>query len=222
MEPLVAASFALGLASGVHCAGMCGGIVVAFSAQPLLPRAALWRRQLALQLGRISTYALLGAAAAATGAVATAFPAQQALFVLANLALVLIGLQLAGFAIGTSRNPGMALWRHVQPFAASLMRTNPFVAGMAWGLLPCGLVYAALALAMLAGGAAQGAAAMLGFGAGTLPWLLAAGVAAARLRRWVAGAAGRVAAGAMVSGFGVWGLAHASAPAQSLRAWLCL
>lgn len=211
MEPLVAAAFALGLASGVHCAGMCGGIVVAFSAQPLLPRAALWRRQLALQLGRIGTYALLGAAAGATGAVAAAaaFPAQQALFVLANLALVLIGLHLAGFAIGTSTNPGMALWRHVQPFAASLMRTSPFVAGMAWGWLPCGLVYAALALAMLAGGAAQGAAAMLGFGAGTLPWLLAAGVAAARLRRWVAGAAGRVAAGAMVFGFGVWGLAHA-------------
>lgn len=209
MEPLVAASLALGLASGVHCAGMCGGIVVAFSAQPLLPREALWRRQLAMQLGRISTYSLLGAVTGATSAAAAAFPAQQALFVLANAALVLIGLQLAGFAIGTSKHPGMALWRRVQPFAASLMRTNPFLAGMAWGLLPCSLVYAALALAMLAGGSAQGAAAMLGFGVGTLPWLLAAGVAAARLRRWVAGAAGRVAAGAMVLGFGLWGLAHA-------------
>ena len=42
---LVPALFLVGLASGAHCVGMCGGIVTAFSApQPLLPAAALWRR----------------------------------------------------------------------------------------------------------------------------------------------------------------------------------
>jgi hypothetical protein len=63
---------------------------------------------------------------------------------------------------------------------------------------------------------------MLAFGLGTLPWLLAAGVALAKLRARFAGAAARFVAGGVVLGFGVWGLAHASTPAQSLRALLCI
>ena len=56
----------LGLVSGVHCAGMCGGIVVAFSArQPLLPARAIWLRQAAFNAGRITSYAAAGALAGA-------------------------------------------------------------------------------------------------------------------------------------------------------------
>jgi hypothetical protein len=50
---------------------------------------------------------------------------------------------------------------------------------------------------------------MTAYGIGTLPWLLAAGVAAARLRAWMAGKAVRLAVGGTVLGFGAWGLAHA-------------
>jgi len=63
-----------------------------------------------------------------------------------------------------------------------------------------------------AGGAAQGAIAMAAFGAGTLPWLLAAalfsGVAAARLRRWSGLPRLRRAGGILLVGLGAWGLAH--------------
>jgi uncharacterized protein len=81
--------------------------------------------------------------------------------------------------------------------------------GLLWGALPCGLVYGALTAAAFAGSPAAGAAAMLAFGIGTLPWLLAAGVAAARLRallslRWV-----RLCSGGAVLAFGAFGLAHA-------------
>ena len=92
-------------------------------------------------------------------------------------------------------------------------------AGLAWGWLPCAMVYAALAAAAFSGGAAGGALAMLAFGLGTLPFLLGAGWLASRLRSW------RRAAGAAVLGFGVYGLAHANAEALGegiRRALLCL
>lgn len=58
---------------------------------------------------------------------------------------------------------------------------------------------------------------MLAFGLGTLPSLLAAGLAAARLRKWRADRNVRLAAGALVLGFGVVGLAHASDLVGSIR-----
>lgn len=73
------------------------------------------------------------------------------------------------------------------------------------------MVYAALGAAAFAGDPAQGALAMLAFGAGTLPFLLAAGWLAARVRAW------RPVAGAALLGFGVFGLAHAGALGEEIR-----
>lgn len=234
--------FLTGLASGVHCAGMCGGIVAAFSAQrgiAAAPRALLrdcgpgWGRQLAFNLGRISTYAAAGALAGGLGGAAAylggALAAQAALYVLANLMLVLVGLHLAGAAAWLARFEivGIPVWRKVQPLAARLFgaRTLPgvYAAGLAWGFLPCGLVYGALAAAAFAGSPGAGAAAMLAFGLGTLPNLLAAGIAAARVRASLARRPVRIAAGGMVLGFGIFGLAQASGVAESVRRGLaCL
>ena len=50
---------------------------------------------------------------------------------------------------------------------------------------------------------------MLAFGVGTLPWLLAAGVLAARLRGWLRLPLIRLGVGGTVLAFGAWGLAHA-------------
>ena len=149
---LVPALFLVGLASGVHCVGMCGGIVTAFSApQPLLPAAALWRRQLAFNAGRVSSYAVAGALAGLIGSGAyavAAAPAQAALYAAANLMLVLIGLYLAGLsgAAAWLERLGAPLWRRLQPLAVRL-RPHSFAAGAVWGWLPCGLVYGALATA---------------------------------------------------------------------------
>ena len=209
---LLGAMAALGLASGVHCAGMCGGFVSAFS---LTNRSSI--RILLFNLGRISSYAAGGAVAGALGALGWySSGAQSALLVLANVVLIFVGLHLAGVAgpMRALERLGAPLWRRVQPLAARLMRTPgpaaAYGAGLAWGGLPCGLVYGALTAAAFAGSPAAGAAAMLAFGLGTLPWLLAAGVAAARLRRWLARRAVRLAVGGAVLGFGAWGLAHAS------------
>jgi len=70
---------------------------------------------------------------------------------------------------GGARIPGLAR------VGAALARREGagwrYLFGAATGLLPCGLLYAALALALSAGSAAVGALAMLAFGLGTVPAL---------------------------------------------------
>jgi hypothetical protein len=213
MEPaLLGGMLALGLASGVHCVGMCGGIVTAFSTVQFNPRPQ-WMRQLLFNAGRISSYGIAGAIAGTLGYATGAVQAQSALAVLANVVLILVGLHLAGVgAMLRLERLGAPLWRRLQPYAARASSAgNPYVAGLLWGWLPCGLVYGALAVAVFSRSSLEAAAAMLAFGLGTLPWLLAAGTAAARLRGWMGRRAVRLAAGGAVLAFGVYGLAHAGA-----------
>jgi hypothetical protein len=81
--------------------------------------------------------------------------------------------------------------------------------GALWGWLPCGMVYSVLLTAMLAGSAGAGASVMLAFGLGTLPMLLALGVAGVRLREQLQRRAVRLAGGVLVLAFGVLGLTRA-------------
>jgi sulfite exporter TauE/SafE len=205
---------------------MCGGIVTAFSVVHRdANRGGTPQGQIAISLrlllfngGRISSYALGGALAGTIGSLGWySSGAQAGLLMLANAVLIFVGLHLAGLR-GPMRfleGLGVPLWRRVQPLAARLTKkpglAAAYGAGLAWGWLPCGLVYGALTAAAFAGSPANGAAAMLAFGLGTLPWLLAAGVAAARLRAWMAKAPVRLGVGGAVLGFGVLGLAHAGA-----------
>jgi uncharacterized protein len=205
---------ALGLASGLHCVGMCGGIVTAFGVRGQSSNSA---RLLAFNAGRLSTYAGAGALAGALGGLGWyASGGQAALYALANVVLIFIGLHLAGV-----RRPmlwverlGAPLWRRVQPHFTRTMQkrhlAGAYAAGLGWGALPCGLVYGALIAAAFAGSPARGAVAMLAFGLGTLPWLLAAGVLTARLRAYLGRRPVRLALGGTVLGFGAWGLAHAA------------
>jgi sulfite exporter TauE/SafE len=201
------ALFVGGLATGLHCAGMCGPIGAGLA---LVHRERVLGRQILFNAGRITSYALAGAAAGALGSAgayaAAALPAQALLQALASAVVVLIGLHLAGL-ISLDR-AGAPLWRRLQPLAARLLPRGSYAAGLVWGWLPCGLVYGALLAAAFAGGALEGAAAMAAFGAGTLPWLLAAGAAGARLRRWSGLARARRAAGFALAAFGAWGVAY--------------
>ncbi len=210
----------LGLASGVHCVGMCGGFVAAFSSSRVIPIHAApppLARILVFNAGRITTYAMLGAASGFLGgALAFALGAQTALYVLANVMLIAVGLHLTGATqfLGILEKLTAPLWRAVQPL---LRMRNAYLPGLAWGFIPCGLVYGALAAAAFAGSAPGGAAAMAAYGLGTLPWLAGTGFAL----QWVRTPLARAIAGAGVLGFGVYGLAHASGAAEGLRGWIC-
>ena len=234
-----------GLASGVHCIGMCGGIASAFAARRVIPirsapnsapsfMAREWQRQLLLNAGRLTSYACAGAIAGTLGSAgafaAEALQMQEILLVFANVMLILMGLYLAGAArvLAPLEALGRPVWRALQPLAGRLHSgdgglARTYAAGFVWGWLPCGLVYGALGVTVFAGNPATGALGMLAFGLGTLPSLLLAGFAAGRLRRVAASRIARAGAGALVLGFGVVGLARADSLADALRgALLCL
>lgn len=220
MSGLPAAMLLLGLASGVHCVGMCGGFVAAFSASRVIPirPERNFSRVLLFNAGRITTYAALGAASGVLGGeLAFALGAQSALYWLANAMLVAVGLHLAGATrfLGWLEKIAAPAWRALQPL---LRVRNAYVPGLAWGFVPCGLVYGALAAAAFAGSAASGALAMMAYGLGTLPWLVSAGWLASFARRPIT----RGALGAGVLGFGIYGLAHAGGVAGGLRGLICL
>lgn len=215
------AVFLIGLLGGTHCVSMCGGIVGALTAGVQTPANARrqWRIHVAYNLGRIGTYTLMGAALGALGTVGLLFgdvlPIQLALYVLANLMVIALGLYLTGFTrlLTPVEGVGLRLWRRVQPLTArflparSLRQALPL--GMLWGFLPCGLVYSVLTTALVTGSAARGAALMLAFGLGTLPNLLLAGMLFKRFRDVTRNSKVRLAAGLIVLGFGVFGLFHA-------------
>ncbi|RIK92243.1 MAG: hypothetical protein DCC72_09705 [Burkholderiales bacterium] len=224
-------AFLLGLFGGVHCASMCGGIVALLGArhrmmplnvQPGGAAVAAVQSgtllQFAYNAGRIGSYAVAGALAGAVGSAAWlaehVLPVQQISFVAANLLLIVLGLALTG---GLRRLRGLerfgvGAWKRVAPFASRLLGATSvpgaFAAGAAWGWVPCGMVYGVLAAALVSGSAADGALLMLAFGAGTLPNLLALGLAAQRVSRWFARPGARFAAGLLIVAFGVAGLAR--------------
>jgi uncharacterized protein len=230
MEALAAAAFVAGLLGGVHCAGMCGGIVGTLALQS---RGPLLARQLGFNAGRIASYVaagtvfgLAGGFAQMAGPVVTV---QAAMFAAANALMVLLGLYVAGWGVAMQRFEavGARLWRRVQPVARTFLPIDSprraIAAGVLWGWVPCGLVYSMLALAMASGSAHDGAFVMLAFGLGTLPNLLAAGMAAQKLfaiRRapWV-----RRAAGLLIVVLGAIGLARVPGLREAILAgWHCI
>ncbi len=105
------------------------------------------------------------------------------------------------------------------------MNTLPraFAVGTLWGWLPCGLTYSVLTIALVSGGAADGATLMLAFGMGTLPNLLLAGMLLRRARSWIQGRVVRCVSGGLVLGFGIAGLANAAQLGNQIRRGaLCL
>lgn len=221
-----------GLVGGVHCMGMCGGIVSALTSGTKVSGGS-WSIPLFYNLGRIASYGIAGAIAGAFGSLGLMLdgliPVQIALYVLANLLLIGLGLYLAGIPgpIARLERLGGHLWSHFKPHTRRFLPVDrpakALAVGMLWGWLPCGLVYTALFGALLAGNALSGAALMLAFGLGTLPNLMAAALLLRRSRAWLSSRAARLVSGSVVLGFGIYGLAHAATLGQQIKGGLiCL
>lgn len=213
------AVFLVGLLGGVHCAGMCGGIVSALTVQ-LSQHRTPWSIHLAYNLGRISSYMVAGAIIGAMGSLGLLLehwlPAQMVLYVGANLMLIGLGLYLTGLTrtLAFVERAGHWLWRRVQPWTRRFLPVKgvrqALPLGMLWGWLPCGLVYSVLAIALLSGSPLRGALIMLAFGLGTLPNLMLAGLLLVRFRRLTQVRTLRLLSGCLVLLFGVWGLINAT------------
>ena len=170
------AGFLFGLLGSFHCVGMCGAIALA------LPGAGgpSWRfmaGRVLYNLGRLTTYTTLGAAAGLLGQSLRLAGWQQSLSLLSGgLILLLVVLperylgQVAaelGLAKVLGQVKNRLAYFYQQPTLSAFYTT-----GLLNGLLPCGLVYLALAGALSAPGVAGAAGYMALFGLGTLPLML--------------------------------------------------
>ena len=197
------------------CGAACAGI-----GQAGAPRGTLaigW-----FQVGRLTGYTLLGALAAASmqglGWLTVQSAALRPLWTMVHVAAVLLGAMLLIWA----RQPvwlewgARRVWARVRTVTQRFGLAAPLGVGVAWALLPCGLLYSAAMVAALAGSVTGGAAVMALFALGsglTLwlgPWLLL------RLGRSGRGAWGMRLAGLallLTSAWGLWmGLMHDQAP----------
>lgn len=114
---------------------------------------------------------------------------QGTLRVVAAIATIALGVYLLGFRGLADRieRVGARLWARVSPLTRRFLpvRTVPhaMIFGILWAFVPCGMVYAALVLALGAGSPVGGALTMAAFGLGTLPAMLLTGVLALWLAR---------------------------------------
>lgn len=216
---LAVTALLMGLAGGPHCIAMCGAACAGIG------RAAGERGALALwtfQAGRMAGYSVLGALAAASmqglGWLTTQTAVMRPVWTMFHVTAMLLGLMLVVLA----RQPvwldttARRVWGKVRALNAAWGRGAPLALGALWAFMPCGLLYSALLVAALSGGALDGALTMALFALGSSvslmlgPWLLL------RLRGGGTGQWGIRVAGvalAATSGWALWmGLAHNAAP----------
>jgi len=189
-----------GFAGSFHCIGMCGGFACGLGGDPGGSRWHTVARHLLYNLGRVVSYAFLGALAGSLGAcvidrpashVATAHAAhpgtayvlagelgivQRTLSVLAGVLMLAMALQLLGVVRHARARGALAarapLASILGAVLASRHRAMPVCLGVVNGFLPCPLVYAFVAVAVAAGSAGAGALIMTAFGLGTFPAML--------------------------------------------------
>lgn len=189
------------LGSFGHCAGMCGPITAAFSlsAQPASAdsshRSSQWQQfrfHILLNLGRILSYALIGAGIGALGSVLIASGQMAGIGSgLRRIMALLTGSLLIWFGL-VQISPGLPKLPILHPLlqgkwhqrlSQAMLKLSldrhwwtPFLLGGVWGLIPCGFLYAAQIKAAETGNVWVGGATMLAFGLGTLPTMLGVGM----------------------------------------------
>lgn len=228
-QPLLIAGLLLGLASSLHCLGMCSGIATSLClAAPCAagkPARSLLVSNILINAGRITAYGVAGAVVGGIGSsVFGAFDRAIVNVVLrwaAAVSLGWIGLSMIGivpvppfiYRLGAllSEALGAAVAKVRLPAALGL-----YFAGCVWGLFPCAMVYAALFYAMLSGTWLNGTIVMLGFGAGTLPPVMAAGLGVPLLYRKAQSAQLRTAVGVAIM---LLGIVTVTIPAATFAAW---
>lgn len=173
-----------GLLGSAHCIGMCGGLALSVGASSTHLKNN-FVRQLVFSIGRIATYTTLGAIAGFVGlrinhSLASLLPVQAILALLAGVLLIIQGLNAIGIRrtrVGRGQHACL-LPRFLSEFLTSPDLVGKFMAGVFTGFLPCGLVYAFLAIAAASQNMLIGWATMLAFGLGTLPIMVATGLGA--------------------------------------------
>ncbi|MDO8845540.1 MAG: sulfite exporter TauE/SafE family protein [Methylicorpusculum sp.] len=190
-------SFLMGLLSSMHCIGMCGSIIgtLTLSLKPEIRnnKTRLLPYVLNYNLGRIFSYTVAGGLAGAVQFLLM-LPFGEAIAyrlfqMLSAVIMIGAGFYIAGWfpRFAYIEKAGSRFWKLIEPYGRKLIpvktRLQAFLFGMVWGWLPCGLIYAALALAATTGDITRSALTMLSFGIGTLPAVIGVGIMTGILTR---------------------------------------
>ncbi len=193
--------FLLGLATGVHCIFMCGGLVLTYAVKGT--EDGPWYRRLlphlAYQGSKVLSYAavalILGGLVALAGRAVDITPFRNWLMVAAGVYMVLLGVSMTGRVRAlrylTPRPPRFLVRalsserRKATADAAEghVSLATPIIFGLLTGLMPCAPLIAAQLRAVQSGSPLLGAWAMVGFGLGTMPLMLVFGFASSLLSR---------------------------------------
>ena len=212
-------AFALGLAGAGHCLGMCGGIAAALNlgGQRTLPVT------LSYHSGRLLSYTLLGGMLGFIAGSIDLVAWTIGLRYLAGFLLIGMGLYVADWWRGMQllEKAGARLWQPVQRFSSRLLPIrNPLqglALGLCWGLMPCGLIYSALAWSATAQNPIYSATLMLCFGLGTLPAMLAVGLGADKLQGFLRRRGLKLFIAVMLIASGAWTLHQVTAHSEHLQ-----
>jgi sulfite exporter TauE/SafE len=168
------------LGSVGHCIGMCGGIVVAYSSTKIDQKTSYLQQtaaHLAYNFGRVTTYAILGAAFGYVGQVVAFTPTTKGiLFVITGILMILAGLSLIGnLKFLNSAEWSVSKYAWYQNSFRALMSNKSYLSfyllGLLNGIIPCGLVYSFAIFAASTADPLAGALVMATFGLATIPAL---------------------------------------------------
>lgn len=170
--------FVVGFLTSFHCVGMCGPLIVGYSAKSAAAGGKSHWAHLLYGMGKTLSYTAIGALFGAFGAVVAFTPyTQGAVGVAAGIFLILFGLHMLEFFPSLShfhiKTPGF-----VMRFVGKEYRkhSNPFIIGLLNGLMIiCGPLQAMYVMAAGTGSWSEGAAILFFFGIGTLPLLMGFG-----------------------------------------------
>jgi len=179
MLSLFFVAFSIGIVGSFHCVGMCGPLAMAL---PLSHNSFMAKCSGALlyNAGRIVTYSVFGLVFGLIGQTAALFGFQQWLSIVAGAAILLFIIMPKKYTInrlvsGKATSFFTGLRNRLGLLFTKKNNSSLFVIGLLNGLLPCGLVYMAVAGAIAAGDVSTSVLFMASFGLGTLPimWSIA-------------------------------------------------
>lgn len=199
---LIITAFLLGLYGSGHCISMCGPVVgiIGINTQKNHVSSAFLTN-----LGRITTYSILGIIAAILSiAINDLKPLQMVMRYLAAVLMIFVALQFFGFPkfLGFIEKPLKSLAAPItklsQKFFPITTPLRAYLSGMVWGLFPCGMVYAAFAISLNASTFIEAPLIMFSFGVGTLAVMVSLSIFGNYAGKWLTSPKLRVAAGILI------------------------
>lgn len=174
---VISIAFIMGAVGSLHCIGMCGPIAMALPMGNRSPGSRMLGGSI-YNLGRITTYSLLGLALGTVGDFLITPKVQSTVSVVFGAGILLYLLlppqvKKTVSLKGPTQGFFLNLRKHLSKLLSSPSNTSLYSIGLLNGLLPCGMIYLALTTSFLTGSAVNGSLFMAAFGLGTFPAMLA-------------------------------------------------